>query len=81
MAVRVKDILEALSKYSPEDNLIVIYWDKSHFDWDEDDEYTLTNEAWDEVCEEFEGWVDPGKEIGEWIADSVGEKAEINDSI
>ena len=74
--MRVKDILEALSKYSPEENLIVLYWDKSHFDWDKDDEYTLTSDAWDEVCEEFDEWDSAGQDIGEWIADAVGEKGE-----
>jgi len=75
--VRVKTLMEMLNRYSPEDNLCVLFWDKDSYAWSPDDEYLLTDEAWDEVCEEFDNWPDAGSEVGEWIADAVGEKGEL----
>lgn len=74
--MRVKTLLEMLSRYAPEDNLCVLFWDKDCFDYPSDDETELTAQAWDEICDEFDEWADAGQDVGEWIADAVAEKAE-----
>ena len=45
-----------------------------------DDEHTLTDGAWAEICKEFDEWDDAGNDVSEWIADAVIEKAEINET-
>lgn len=52
--MKVKDILLLLSEMNPEENVFAIIATKEEFDYSEDDEVTLTQEAWDKVVREYE---------------------------
>ena len=41
--------------------------------------HTLTDEAWTEICKEFDEWDDAGNDVSEWIADAVVEKSELKE--
>lgn len=67
-----------LENNKPDDEIIVLWWEKRNFDYDENDELVLTDEAWRKVSDEFDTWDNAGQDIGEWLADAVTEHAEIN---
>jgi hypothetical protein len=75
--MKVKTLLEMLSRYSPEDELCVLYWDKEQFDYRDDEHEVLTTEKWAEISKEFDEWEDAGHQVSEWIADAVIEKVEL----
>ena len=75
--MKVKTLLEMLSRYSPEDELCVLYWDKPQYDFEEDEDIALTSEAWEKVCKEFDQWENAGHEVTAWISDAVFENAEL----
>lgn len=54
MQVKIKDILLLLSDLDPEENVLMIMATKEEFDYNEDDEVTLTQEAWDRIVLEYE---------------------------
>ena len=74
--MKVKTLLEMLSRYSPEDELCVLYWDKEQYDFNEDEDVALTPEAWEKVCKEFDEWDNAGQELTAWISDAVFENLE-----
>ena len=78
--MKVKTLLEMLSRHSPEEELCVLYWDKEQFDYRDDEHEILTTEAWAEICKEFDEWEDAGHASGEWIADAVIEKVDIKET-
>ncbi len=55
--MQVKKLIEQLSAYSPETELLVAYWDKECVEGYAQD-LTLTDEQWGEVCDKYED--------GEW---------------
>lgn len=59
--------------------VIVIWWEKRNFDYADDDELILTDEAWRKVSDEFDSWDNAGTDITEWISDAVSEHAEIRE--
>lgn len=67
-----------LEQNKPDDEIIVLWWEKRNFDYSENDELVLTDDAWRKVSDEFDTWDNAGQDIGEWIADAVVEHAEIN---
>jgi len=67
-----------LSQMKDDDDICVLLWEKSLYDYDDDDEMVLTAEAWAEICAEFDDWLEAGMFVSEWIADSVIEKCEPN---
>lgn len=67
-----------LENNKPDDEIIVLWWEKRNFDYNDDDELVLTDEAWRKVSDEFDTWDNAGQDIGEWLADAVTEHAEIN---
>jgi len=69
-------LLIDLIKHNPDDDIMVLWWEKESFDYLPDEEVTLTKEAWLEICNEFDQWNDAGNDVSEWIADAVIEKAE-----
>jgi hypothetical protein len=75
--MKVKTLLEMLSRHSPEEELCVLYWDKEQFDYRDDEHEVLTTEAWAEICKEFDEWDGAGHQVSEWIADAVIEKVEL----
>ena len=76
--MKVSELLTQLQALDPSDDICVLYWEKSSYDYDDDDETVLTQEAWVEICKEFDEWEDAGTELSEWIADAVIDKAEVN---
>jgi hypothetical protein len=77
--VIIKQIIEMLSRYHPDDELCILYWDKEQFDYRDDEHEVLTTEKWAEICKEFDGWEDAGHSVSEWIADAVIEKVELKE--
>lgn len=74
--MKVHQLLKELNALNPDDDLCVLYWEKSAFDYSEDDEFVLTKEAWAKVVEEFDDM--DFISIGEWISDAVIEHTEVN---
>lgn len=73
---RLIEILQTQNK--PDDEIIVLWWEKHHFDYSDDDELKLTDEAWLKISNECDSWDGAGQDVGEWIADAVSEYAEKN---
>jgi len=77
--MKVSQLIKILQENNkPDDEIIVLWWEKQNFDYTDDDELVLTDEAWRKVSEEFDTWDNAGESVGEWIADAVSEHAEIN---
>lgn len=51
--MKVKELLEQLAQYQPDDELIVAYWDKETIEGYTDD-LTLTLDQWSEVVFQYE---------------------------
>jgi hypothetical protein len=78
--MKVKDLIKVLQEQNkPDEEILVVWWEKHHFDYADDDELVLTDEAWLKVSDEFDKWGNAGYEIGEWIADAVSEHAELKE--
>ena len=76
--MKVSRLIQVLQETaSPDDELCVLWWEKRHFDYTDDDELILTDDNWRKVCDEFDQWDDAGLSTGEWIADAVSEYAEL----
>jgi hypothetical protein len=73
--MKAKEMLKVLSDMKPEDELCVLWWTKENYEYSPDDEVKLTDEAWTEICKEFDAWDNAGQDVSEWIADAVIEKA------
>ena len=67
--MKVRTLKAMLDGLRDDDDICALMWDKSCFDYSENDGVTLTEENWALVCQEFEreDFID----IGEWIADQV----------
>lgn len=79
--MKVSRLIEVLQEQNkPDDEILVVWWEKHNFDYSDDDELVLTDEAWLEISDEFDQWGDAGYQIGEWIADAVSEKAELRET-
>ncbi len=80
--MKVSELIKILQEQNkPDDEILVLWWEKHNFDYAQDDEMKLTDEAWLEISNEFNEWDSAGEEIGEWIADAVSEKAVPNDEV
>lgn len=77
--MKVKYLKRLLTAFRDDDDLCVLIWDKSRFDYDENDELELTDESWKKVCSEFDGM--EFISVGEWISDSVMEYAETKEVV
>jgi hypothetical protein len=77
--MKVSQLIKVLQEQNkPDDEILVLWWEKHHFDFPEDYEIKLTDEGWMKISKEFDSWDNAGEEIGEWIADASVEHAEIN---
>lgn len=75
--MKVSRLIELLqTQNKPEDEVLVLWWEKRNFDYSDDDELKLTDEAWLKISSEFDSWGGAGQDVGEWIADAVSEHAE-----
>lgn len=52
--MQVKHLLEALSQMDPDDHICALVYDKSLFDFAEDDGIVLTKDGWNKLCSEFD---------------------------
>lgn len=75
--MQVSKLIEALQSLNPEEEVMALFWEKSTFDYPLDDEMTLTDKAWLEICDEFDNWDTAGDDIGQWIFSAVIEKADM----
>jgi hypothetical protein len=50
----VSDLLEILNRFSPDENICALIYDKSIFDYGDDDDMVLTTDAWNKICKEFD---------------------------
>jgi hypothetical protein len=77
--MKVSELIHVLqTQNKPDDEILVLWWEKHHFDYEEYDELKLTDEAWMQISKEFDQWDEAGQEISEWIADAVSEKATLS---
>jgi hypothetical protein len=69
--MKVREALRHLSDYNPDDDLVIVWWDKDWMD-NTDSELQLTDEQWEEVTDKFDG--DAEFQIG-LVADQIEEIA------
>lgn len=71
----IRQIIEMLSRYSPDEELCILWWDKPQFD--NLDGLELTQQGWALICREFDEWENAGNDVNQWIMDSALEYAEL----
>lgn len=74
--VKAKHFKEIISRIPDEEEICAILpWRKVNFDYEPDDDYQLTDEAWSRIVNDFD--LDPnlGWEIAEAISDAVSQEA------
>jgi hypothetical protein len=75
--VKIKELLEDLKAYDPEEEIIIGYWTKDLVnEWIEDTHKPLTDKQWKEVVDEV--GLDPlqFEELGDSIQEIASEQAE-----
>ncbi len=60
--MKARELVDQLQKYDPDEEVIALVWFKDTFDFDNNDDLTLTDEAWLKVVKEMEeqGGIDSG---------------------
>ena len=74
--MKARELVDQLQKYDPDEEVIALVWFKDTFDFDSNEDLTLTDEAWLKVVKEMEESVgiDAGEQqISEHISESVVE--------
>jgi hypothetical protein len=74
--MKARELVDQLQKYDPDEEVIALVWFKDTFDFDSNEDLTLTDEAWLKVVKEMEesGGIDAGEQqISEHISDAVVE--------
>jgi hypothetical protein len=79
--MKVSSLLKILEGKSPDENICALIWLKENMEYPTYDENILTDEAWAEICKEFDEWDNAGSDVSEWIADAVVEKSEYNEQL
>lgn len=78
--MKVSELINTLLENNkPDDEILVLWWDKQTFDFADDDELVLTDDAWLKVSNIFDTWDNAGTELTQWIAETVTECAEIKE--
>ena len=77
--MKARTLKELVNKIDDDADICVLLWEKSAYDYLNDEEVTLTDSAWEKVCDEFDET--DFISVGEWITDAVIEYAEINKDI
>lgn len=72
--MKVKDLLEILQKMDSEADICALIYDKTLFDFEEDDDVILTDAGWAEICNHFDE--QPFDDIVQSISEAVYEFAE-----
>lgn len=77
--MKVKELLAQLNQLDPEENVCALIITKEEFDYSEEDEVMLTNEAWDEIVSGYEtNWTE-SMSLYEAIGIAVAESAVLRD--
>lgn len=77
--MKVKELLAQLNQLDPEENVCALIITKEEFDYSEEDEVMLTNEAWDEIVSSYEtNWTE-SMSLYEAIGIAVAESAVLRD--
>ena len=78
--MQVKDLITALTEYyKPTDELVVLFYSKDEFTFDDDEELVLTDEGWNEIVKvmhEKGGLDSPDQYITDYIRDLACEHGE-----
>ena len=75
--MKVSALLKQLNDLNPDDDICALYWIKESYDYSDVEEEEITQEAWAQICKEFDEWDDAGRDVSEWIADAVIEKTNL----
>ena len=64
--MKARELVDQLQKYDPDEEVIALVWFKDTFDFDNNEDLTLTDEAWLKVVKEMEesGGIDAGERSG-----------------
>lgn len=71
--MKVSQLREVLEKYSGEDELIVMFWEKPEM---VHSDLTITDAGWVKIVAEFEEWDGADAHISDWLADAIIEHGE-----
>lgn len=77
--MKVKELIDQLNQLNPDDSVCALVYTKSEFDFDDDDELVLTDEAWNKLCDEFDQV--HFREIFQSLADGALDYAEMRDEL
>jgi len=72
--MKVSTLLEKLNQLSPDENVCAILLDKSMYEYQEDEDLVLTEEAWEKVCNDFDEA--PFANLFEFVHESVMDYSE-----
>lgn len=71
--MKVKEIIESLKDYDPEEKVMIVYWTKDGVqDWFDEEDQIITDEIWNEAVEEFDEY--EFQETNDMILDSISER-------
>ena len=75
--MKVKELIKYLSEMDSEDDVCALVYDKTQFDFPDDDDMILTKEGWAKLCHDFDeqSWSD----IWQSLSDGAIDYAEIRD--
>lgn len=79
VVMKARDLVNQLQQHDPDEEVIALVWYKDSFDYSDDDDVILTNEAWKKIVAEMEeqGGIDSGdQQISETISEMASEYAE-----
>lgn len=76
--MKVRHLMEHLSKMNPDDDICALVYDKTQFDFPDDDDLTLTKEGWEKLCDDFDE--QPWSDIWQSLSDGAIHYAEIRGS-
>jgi hypothetical protein len=75
--MKVSKAIEMLSRYSPEQEVCILWWDKPQFE--NYDGLELTDAGWEKICKEFDEWENAGNDVNQWIMDAGLDYAELKE--
>lgn len=73
--MKVSQLHALLKDFKPDDELMVLFWEKPAVFWN--DELELTDEGWARIVKEFEEWVNSDRDIADWLADAIIDHSEV----
>lgn len=75
--MKIKDMIEHLSKLNPNDQICVVWWERPER---EDVGGYVSHEAWQRVCQEFDDYVAfDGYDLNDWMQSAITDYMEMED--